>query len=225
MAGNEFDNQVLLACFHVNNQDYCLCSDRCRKRSLDVSVQARAENNLCRELQALENFADGQLDAQWSATIQRIVNGASIFTKATARSGFTTFGPSMAGHPWYNSLDARERVRFCRKINQIKRVWDSWEVIVENLTRESIKHIDVRTYSIDKLEKAINFQWVQERNSSNGPRKKKKDPVLRGYPEDMITSIVTAITNTGILDHVQYDPEQIKLICKDVQNKINEQFV
>lgn len=145
MAGN--DNQVLLACFHINNQSYCLCSDRCRKRSLDQSN--RAETNLCRELQALERYTDEQLDAQWDVTIQKIVNGASIFTKATARSGLTTFGPSMVGHPWYDSLDTRERVRFCRKINQIKRVWDSWAEIVENLTRDSITHIDVRTFSIE----------------------------------------------------------------------------
>ena len=215
-------NQVLLACSRINNQGSCLCSERCRNGSLAETIEVRAENNLCREIDELENFTNGQLDDMWNVTTQKLITGVSLHMKATTRAGLTSFGSAMSGVPWYDALQERERTRLCRRINQIKRIWDAWPDIVENLTRESIIYVDVRTFSLDKLEKAINFEWVRERNITNGPRQKKKDPVLRGYPKEMIAEIITAISNTGILGLVHHDADQVKLILKDIKEGVND---
>ena len=215
-------NQILLTCFQQAGRRQCLCSDRCRALSLTQRTQMH-ENGLRQEIDLLDALENGHLDNIWQSTTQKLIAGVSLYQKATARAGLNSFGSSLTGVPWYNTLDERERSRLCRRVNQMKRIWDAWPDIIENLTRPSILYIDVRSFSMDKLEKAINYDWVKDRNASNNPEKiKKKDPVLRGYPQQMITDIMAAINTTGILQVINHDEEQVKLILKDIKEGISD---
>ena len=181
------------------------------------------ENSLRQGIDVLDVIENRHLDNIWLITTQKIIAAVSLHQKATARAGLNSFGPSMTGVPWYNAMDGRDRTRLCRRVNQMKRIWDAWPDIVENLTRPSIKYIDVRSFSMDKLEKAIDFDWVKDRNMANSPeKKKKKDPVLRGYPPYMIAEIMETLNNTGILGLVNHDKDQTKLILKDIGEGIDD---
>ena len=117
------------------------------------------ENSLRQGIDVLDAIRNRHLDNIWFITTRKLIAAVSLHQKATSRTGLNSFGPSMSGVAWY--------------------AWDAWSDIVENLTRPSIKYIDVRSFSLDKLEMAINFDWVKERNMANSPekKKKKKDPV------------------------------------------------
>ena len=70
------------------------------------------------------------------------------------------------------------------------------------------------------LEKSINFDWVREKNDAQNPNRTRRAPVMPHYPAHMIDVIFSAIQNTGILDIIEQDDDQIKLFGRDLIRKM-----
>ena len=204
---------------HVNNTT-CFCSTQCRNQAVEAIVRGTSERLICREYHRLNDIENQHLDQMWQVTLNRITTGVALYYSATRRAGLTSFGPSMAGEPEYFALPQRERTKLCKNINRLKRIHERWETIAHNLTNPTILHIDVRRMSVIMLEKSINFDWVREKNEAQNPNRTRRAPVIPHYPAHMIDVIFNAIQNTGILDIIQHDDEQIKLIGRDLVRKM-----
>ena len=107
-----------------------------------------------------------------------------------------------------------QRTKLCRDVNQIKRVFQKWPDIVNNLTHAAMIHVDVRRFSISALESSKDFNWVMNYNLLHGPNLGRPPPPVSPFSSQKIDNILRNIERTGILDDVNYDDEQIQLIGK-----------
>ena len=120
----------------------------------------------------------------------------------------------MNDFPFYMAMTQPQRTKLCRYVNQIKRVFQKWPDIVNNLTHAAMIHVDVRRFSISALESSKDFNWVMNYNLSHGPNLGRPPPPVSQFSTQKIDNILRNIERTGILDDVNYDEEQIKLIGK-----------
>ena len=206
-------NSVLLLCSRAT-AGHCLCSEQCRQQSVEDMVLHRQEDALSDEFASVINFEQEHLNDLWRVTVQKLVTGYSLYVKATRRSLGTSFGPAMNNVPVYMAMTEEERKRLCRNVNEIKRVWQKWPDIVINLTHPAMIYVDVRRFSITALESSKDFNWVMKYNISHGPNKGRPVDPAPQFSTQKIDNILTSIDNTGILDDINYDEEQIKLIGK-----------
>ena len=79
-------------------------------------------------------------------------------------------------------------------------------------------YVDVRKFSLADLSEAVNFPWVKDYNDRHKPRQPRQRKPQPEYPRSFITSILGSIDDSGILDLVNHDEEQVKLIGKELLN-------
>ena len=206
-------NNVLLLCNRAT-AGHCLCSEQCRQHSVENMVLYRQEDALSDEFESVINFEQEHLDDMWRVTVQKLVTGYSLYIKATRRSLLTSFGPAMNNVPVYMAMTEEERKRLCRDVNQIKRVWQQWPNIINNLTHPAMIYVDVRRFSISALESSKDFDWVMNYNISHGPKQGRPADPAPHFSSQKINTILSSIDNTGILNDINFDDEQIKLIGK-----------
>jgi hypothetical protein len=210
-------NAFLLTCARSDNRDAnCLCRDECRRQCIERMVAVRSDDALYEEYRSIVDFQEEHLNDMWDLTVQHIITGFSLYRKCTLVTGLQSFGPAMNNLPAFRHMQPRERRRLCRKISLIKGVYENWRNIVANVTHQSMIHVDVRKFSINQLSQCVNFQWVKNYNDAHAPTEERRPKPQPEYPRDLIVSILTNINDTGILDMVNYDPDQVRLIGKDL---------
>ena len=79
-------------------------------------------------------------------------------------------------------------------------------------------YVDVRKFSLADLSEAVNFPWVKNYNDQHKPKEPGWRKPQPEYPRSLITSILASIDDSGILDLVNHDTEQVNLIGKDLLN-------
>ena len=211
-------NAFLLSCNRAaNGTANCFCREACRRHSIEQMVAVRTEHDLHQEYRSIENFQEDHLTDMWDLTLQQIITGYSLYRKCTTFAGLTSFGPSLSYIPYFQQMQPIERKKLCRKISIIKGIVENWSEIVTNVTHHSMVYVDVRRFSVNQLSKCIKFDWVKDYNENNAPKDQrvtaKPNPE---YPRHLIDLILTYIDNSGILDLINHDPEQVKLIARDL---------
>ena len=214
-------NNILLLCNRAT-AGHCLCSEQCRQQSIEDMVRYRQEDALSNELESVINFEEEHLDDLWRVTVQKLVTGYSLYTKATRRSLGTSFGPAMNDVPMYMAMTPEQRKKLCRDVNEIKRVFQKWTDIINNLTHPAMIYVDVRSFSISALENSKDFNWVMNYNISHGPKRGRPARPVPQFSMQKIEGILTDIENSGILNDINYDEEQIRLIGKILLQRMIE---
>ena len=104
------------------------------------------------------------------------------------------------------------------------KIFTSWDIIAENL---SILQIDHRDLSLRKLYNAVKLAWcVREFKQSNKTLPPPPStPIVPVFNEHKLQRIIAEIRRTCILDDVQFDQEQAKLISDRIVGEINRMCI
>ena len=179
-------------------------------------VAARTEDDLHQEYDSIENFQEDHLNDMWNITVQQIITGYALYRKCTSFAGLTSFGPSLSYIPYFQQMLANDRKKLCKKISLIKGVFENWPEIVNNVTHHLMIYVDVRKFSVSQLSECIKFDWVKEYNKNHAPNAQRGTKPQPEYPKRLIELILNNIDDSGILDLINHDPEQVKLIANDL---------
>ena len=212
-------NAFLLNCNRaVNRTENCFCRDACRQHCIDRMVAVRSESDLHQEHTSIENFQDNHLTDMWNLTLQEIITGYSLYRKCTLTTGMTSFGPSLNHVPAFMHMPHQDKKKLSRRISLIKGVYENWDEIVTNVTHHSMKYVDVRKFSVNQLSECIKFDWVKDYNTKHAPKPKRRKKTIpnKEYPRRIIDELLRHIERSRILDIVNHDPDQVKLIANDL---------
>ena len=83
-------------------------------------------------------------------------------------------------------------------------------------------YVDVRSFSISALENSKDFNWVMNYNISHGPKIERPARPVPQFSTQKIEDILTDIENSGILNDINYDEEQIRMIGKTLLQRMIE---
>ena len=173
----------------ANHMNECFCR-RCREsyKSLinvrygnSVEERNRKENELgdkmIRELPAERRAAEKRV---FAITKEMIVNGSLYKEACLDGSGYTQFKSWAVLQPRYALLvngTEEEQGKFidhCQLINDCANVYESWDIIVKNLTNESITFLNAKTFSIRQFLRAKTWTWCVEENERAAFRRGKR---------------------------------------------------
>ncbi len=91
----------------------------------------------------------------------------------------------------------------------IKKVYENWDKIANNLIHPAIGNIDVSELSVRQLAGLIEWPDVIKFNDDHGPRVRRQRPRPL-YPNNIIDEIVGHIEqNTTLLHDIDFDENQI----------------
>ena len=203
------------------NQAFLLFSTAQLHQSIRWQFQNSTESDLYQVFdRILPNQRERQLDNMFANTINQIVIGYAFRRKVLNSTGMSSFGPALNNLPQYDHIQDREKVRLCARISRIKTVYENWDVITHNLTNPRMIFVEARKFSIDQLARCITFKWVNDYNEKHSTQRRNGNAVNQEYPDHMIQEIMRTVENCGIVQHVNGDPDQLKLIGKDIVNRM-----
>ena len=103
-----------------------------------------------------------------------------------------------------------------RNIRLIKKIYEKWDMIVHNVTHQSMIFVDVRRFSLYQLSRSCSFSWVKQYNRNHAPKDTRRPDKI--YTNQMVDDIINNVAGATerVLDVVDGDEEQIKLIGKDI---------
>ena len=72
----------------------------------------------------------------------------------------------------------------------------------------------------NQLARCITFKWVNDYNNKHSTDRRNGNVVNPEYPDHMIQEIMSTVENWGIVQHVNGDPDQIKVIRKNIVDRM-----
>ena len=184
-------------------------------------AHGKSEEELLNELLlVIPNEEELRLNALFQNTLKWIVLGNAFRLRIIHRAGLSSFGPALNALNDYDFLTQQTRRQLCIKMSELKTVLVHWQTIVHNLTHPAMIHVDARKLSSYELSRSISYSWVKNYNDSHNPQRRRRRNVVPEYPEEMINTIMAGIVESGIIEYVNGDPEQLQLIGEDLTNEM-----
>ena len=200
----------------------CFCGS-CRNGRLQ---QVADRNHTNRQLHNLftHRFVqkeETRLDRLFNSTLQLIVHGKAYISNSLENTNYTYFKAWAKNQPQFRHLSKQELNHFCRKVNEANNVFDSWDLIVSNLTDYRMTFIDARRFSVRQFYLAKDISWCLTTNDhlrTKGGRN--ADNNVLPYPEEKYNEILQFIEASGILDDIGNDPKIAAAIGGRLQSDI-----
>ena len=191
---------------------------------LDMKQRAREREAdgiplLIQQLTQLVPRQEELLDQQFTNTCDIITVGYAIFVSALRVTGRRTFIPAMRRFQSFQALPAPIKDEINDLMRLITRIMKHYDLIVFNITRPSMQYLDVRRLSIEQISRCMNDKWADDYNILHMPKElRRHERHDREYPQYMIDEVVENIPGSTerVLDRVDNNEEQIKLIGKDI---------
>ena len=100
-------------------------------------------------------------------------------------------------------------------------VYQDWEKIVSNLTDSRMTRCDARTFSIHKFYLARNISWCLDVNEiERNPGILDEEGTV--YSENKYRNILQYISNSGILDDIDFDEQMTSMLGRRLQRDVNK---
>ncbi len=105
-----------------------------------------------------------------------------------------------------------------KHITYVSKIYKDWYKIVSNCTNPLFINVDVRQFSLYQLYRARSIKWVDDWNTMHSENR--PPPTEKEYPYYMINNMLDNVDGSTIalLNYVNRDKEQIKLIGRDITN-------
>ena len=210
----------------------CFCV-RCRAMEIaDIEDRYRPAVDDTRKVEELRNMMLfvlptkllGRQDRLFEITRKMIVYGKAYKEAALKGGDYVLFKCWAKRQPVYQEyvVNASKQVqkefdKHCQFINDCACVYDKWDVIVHNLTNESLTNINARTFTVGKFREAIDFSWCVSENerlrTGTAPRRKGEQ---LWTPTDVHN---TANYVLGVARRGEADRHQTSRFCQAVERQ------
>ena len=200
----------------------CFCGD-CRARRLQQVVERHHTNQQLHNLftHRFVQKEETRLDRLFNSTLQLVVHGKAYITNSLENTNYKYFKAWAKNQQQFRHLSKKEFDHFCCKVNEANNVFDSWDLIVSNLTDYRMFYIDARRFSVRQFYLAKDISWCLTTNDHLRSKcGRNGDNNVRPYPEDKYNQILQFIQGSGILDDVGNDPQIAAAIGGRLQRDI-----
>ncbi len=203
---------------HANE---CFCCIQCRLESSEkISTDNTVEELFDEYYRIIHRQEEEQLNNLLKKTKKKILFGYTWGKRCLENTLYSSFGAWLAVQPQYRHMHRSERRALATKVRHATKVFEDWDRIVHNLINPTYKYVDARRFSVEHFYRARNDVWVQRQNKLLG-----KEKVMSAVPSfcmNKIKAIVDYAKETGIVDDVSGDDEQLQLIAKYLLEGIRE---
>ena len=192
---NEFPLNLVVHDRVVGN---CFCAE-CRLRRLRqimTNGQLYKQRFVCCFHERVGSKRRTTVEQPFHKTIlQQVVYGKAYKDSSLENTNYRYFKSWAKSQPNFAHLSKEELSKFCDKVNEANVVFDSWDVIVSNLTDHRMDQIDARGLSVRQLYLAKNINWCLSYNEMLRKKGRNEDEVP--YPEEKYRDIFQYIVNSG----------------------------
>ena len=117
----------------------------------------------------------------------------------------------------FQQLSAKRKDDIYWEQKYITSIVKYWPKIVEYCTHHTMIHLDIRSFSLNKLSRCSSWKFVDDENNRMGGNPPKR-PEKRNYEIELVDDVIDNVPGSTqrILDLVENDKKQIKLIGKDL---------
>jgi hypothetical protein len=191
----------------------------------DVAI-AREQNeaNLINQITTITDMNEGFADMRFRLTCRKIAKGYALYRKVLTATGMQKYKPAIRRYPEFVALPQKTKTEHLSDMEYIVPIYHNWDTISKNCNEEGFQYIDVRDYKLWKLARCFNIDFVKEEDAKSNPnsRRSVRRPIARSYDIDMVEDILDNVpaSTERLLQQVNHDPEQIKLITKDFGNAL-----
>ena len=194
----------------------CFCSVECRARSVqEVLLLHDIEEMYGEYYRVIPRQQNEQLNRLFAKTKKKILFGYSFRMRCLHNTGYTSFGAWLANEPRYQTMSLPDKRDLCKKIRWATKVFRDWEKIVHNLTNPCYQYIEARKFSVEQFYRSRSDTWVEKQNRLLAPQTA-SPRIIPHFNEAKMLMILEFIKNTGIIDDVLGEDEQLQLICKHI---------
>ena len=150
--------------------------------------------------------------------VQRVTIRYAWLMRALERSRKKTFLPAVRHSREWRQLPTPVQKVVHRNSRLIKKIYEKWDTIVHNVTQQSMIYVDVRRFSLYQLSRSCSFTWVKQYNKNHAPKDTRRPDKI--YTYQMVVDIVHNVAGAieRVLDAVDGDEDQVKMIGKDITN-------
>lgn len=211
-------NEFLLSNVRVNgrHQRDCFCLP-CRAGKVEEILNGGFTNNDLQHMffQRLTQQEDIRLHNLFKLTLRKIVYGKAYKDSCIQNTPYKTFGWWVRSQDQFSYMTHAQIKKFCDQINEVDLVYKDWDKIVRNLTDPRMIHCDARKFSVHQFYRARDLGWCLNHNEILRNRGHLVDEPL--YAENKYRNIMLFISNSGILDDINYDDQQISMLGRRLQ--------
>ena len=191
----------------------CFCSHNCRVESLQAVLSENIdEEQLFREYyQIIPKQINDLEDRLFNKTKRLILYGNVHRIQALAGTRFTSYGAWLAWAPQHRNMSKPDKEERCQKMTWAKKVLEDWDTIVINMSNPLLVHINIKRFTVQQLYRARCPKWCKKENRRQDPNSV-TETVVPNFDIHKIDTIARCIEETGIVNDVSGEDDQLKLI-------------
>ena len=169
----------------------------------------------------LPNQLSGAQDKVFATTKKQIIHGKLYHQTALSSGDYVLFKCWAKVQPFYQEFInggaqvKKEFDKHCKLVVDCAYVYDHWDIIVNNLTNESMTNINARNFSVGKFREAINFNWCIENERARGAAPGRRGEQL--WTKDDVNDTALHVLGVARLDEA--DRYQTSRFCQAVERR------
>ena len=113
------------------------------------------EVTLLNDVRALLDNNRRQKDRKFRRTCRIVAKGYALHRKVLEITGRRSYRTALRRYPEFRNLPEHDREEHLKEHEYILRIYDNLDEIVDNCTRPSMIHLDIREFPLWKLSKCI----------------------------------------------------------------------
>ena len=182
------------------------------------SAMRKDELQLESDFHSFTRIRERHLDRVFNSTMKIVYAGHAWATKAISRTSCVTFKPAMRKNEAFQRLPETRKEEIYEEQKHIRSIVRHWDKIVYNCNLPEMIHFDIKGLPLWKIARCSKLSFVQDENSAMGGNTVPRRPVKRTYEIEMVDDMINNVPGSTqrLLDQVNNDKKQIKLIGKDV---------
>ena len=175
-----------------------------RHQRVNLAVHQNSEREMVDTADDLIQSMNDRNERRWRDMLRTVVNCVALRRKCDEHVG--RFLNNNYQH--WTQTKRNQITRYCTYSNKI---FLEWDVIVANLTKPNMSHVNPQLFTIRKLYDATNPAWCERERRQNGGEvtRGSSSAVEQEYDQAKLLAIVAFTNQTGIMRDISFDSDQL----------------
>ena len=161
---------------------------------------------------------DELVNLSFATNCEIVASGYAWLQKVYLLTGTRSYVPAMRRWGPYQQLSQSRKEACDKRAKQVVRIYENWEKICTLACRSDLIYVKVKRFSLYQLSRACEKRYMERQNELHMPPELRR--VESQYPIDMVHEMINDAASNRLLELVNYDKQQIKLIIKDITNEL-----
>ena len=174
-----------------------------RQQRLNLAVRQN-QREMVDNMDGLIHSLNDTNERRWQDMLRTIINCVALRRKCDGHVGrFLN-----ANYPHWTE---KKRKHITAQCTYSRKIFMNWDVIVSNLTKPNMSHVNPQLFTIRKLYDATNPAWCERERRQNGAEipQTRSSTIEQEYDEEKLLAIFEFTNQTGIMRDIDFDSDQL----------------